>query len=177
MPGAFLPSLGEGFLRHLYVALSNDREATAHVVEADGRLVGFAAGVRSVPRFYRRFLVRRGVPAAFAAMPRLVRPAVLRRARETAEYPTGPSTLAGTDAELLAIAVDESHRGNGLGAELASRVLHDLFDQGADRVRVVVGADNRGANRLYERLGFVHEGTVSVHEGAESNLWVTSCRS
>jgi ribosomal protein S18 acetylase RimI-like enzyme len=85
--------------------------------------------------------------------------------------------LTGTDAELLAIAVHEQYRGGGVGAELASRVLRDLFADGADRVRVVVGADNEGANRLYDRLGFVHAGTLSVHEGITSNLWVTGCPS
>jgi ribosomal protein S18 acetylase RimI-like enzyme len=140
-------------------------------------VVGFAAGVGSVPRFYRRFLLRRGFLAAMMAIPSLVRPAVLRRTRETATYPSGPSSLTGTDAELLAIAVNEQYRGGGVGAELASRVLRDLFADGADRVRVVVGADNEGANRLYDRLGFVHAGTLSVHEGITSNLWVTGCPS
>ncbi len=177
MPGAFLPSLGVGFLRQLYRALSADREAAAHVAEAGGRVVGFAAGVGSVPRFYRRFLVRRGLPAAVMAMPSLVRPSVLRRTRETATYPSGTSSRSGTEAELLAIAVHETHRGSGLGSELASRVLSDLFAEGAERVRVVVGADNEGANRLYERMGFVHEAKISIHEGITSNLWVTSCPS
>jgi glycosyltransferase involved in cell wall biosynthesis/ribosomal protein S18 acetylase RimI-like enzyme len=177
MPGAFLPSLGDGFLRQLYRALAADREATAHVAEADGRVVGFAAGVGSVPRFYRRFLFRRGVLAAGMAIPSLVRPSVLRRARETAAYPSGTSSVAGTEAELLAIAVDETHRGSGLGSELASRVLDDLYAEGADRVRVVVGADNEGANRLYERLGFAHEAKINVHEGITSNLWVSTCPS
>ncbi len=177
MPGAFLPSLGIGFLRQLYRALSADRDAASHVAEEDGRVVGFATGVVSVPRFYRRFLVRRGLPAALMAMPSLVRPPVLRRMRETATYPSGPSSRSGTDAELLAIAVDERVRGSGWGNELASRVLSDLFADGAERVRVVVGADNEGANQLYERLGFVHEAKLSVHEGTTSNLWVISCPS
>jgi glycosyltransferase involved in cell wall biosynthesis/ribosomal protein S18 acetylase RimI-like enzyme len=177
MPEAFLPSLGEGFLRQLYRALSVDGNAAAHVAEAGGRVVGFAAGVGSVPRFYRRFLLRRGFLAAVMAIPSLVRPTVLRRIRETAAYPSGPSSLAGTDAELLAIAVLEQYRGGGVGAELASRVLRDLFAEGAERVRVVVGADNEGANRLYDRLGFDHTGTLSVHEGITSNLWVTGCPS
>jgi hypothetical protein len=41
----------------------------------------------------------------------------------------------------------------------------------------VVGADNEGANRFYERVGFHPVTAISVHAGSPSNVWVAQCGS
>lgn len=170
LPTAFLPSLGEGFVRQLYLSLIALPSGVAAVAEDDQGVVGFAAGVPSVAGFYRSFLLRRGVLAALAAAPRLVRPKVLRRAWETARYPGEIGDLP--DAELLAIAVDGRYRSSGIGRRLAAAVLDRLREGGAERVKVVAAADNVGAKRFYESLGFVHQATIEVHRGTPSNVWV-----
>ena len=43
--------------------------------------------------------------------------------------------------------------------------------------KVVVGADNEGANRFYDALGFRRVSTIAVHEGIDSYVWVAACRS
>jgi ribosomal protein S18 acetylase RimI-like enzyme len=48
-----------------------------------------------------------------------------------------------------------------------------LRDRGAERVRVVVGADNTAANRFYQRIGFVHLADIAVHKGRASRVWAT----
>ena len=175
MPTAFLPTLGEGFLTQLYRGLISDHSAVALVAVRDGLVTGFSAGVRSVDSFYKRFAVRRGALAALAAGPRLGDRTVRRRVRETAQYPSTVEPLP--DAELLAIGVDESVRGTGVGRALAEGVLRGLDRRGARECKVIVGADNEGANRFYEALGFRRVSTVAVHEGTDSNVWVAACRS
>ena len=170
MPGAFLPSLGDGFMRRVYRALAEDPRAVLVVAENGAGPVGFASGVTSVRSFYRRFYRRHGIAAVVRAAPRLLRPSVLRRVRETAHYPQGSGTLP--DAELLSIAVGEGARGRGLGGTLARGILEGLADRGAPSVKVVVGADNEPANRLYGRLGFGHAGRIAVHDGIASNVWI-----
>lgn len=175
LPAAFLPTLGDRFLRRLYRALATDRAAVALVAENGEGVIGFATGVPSVGGFYKRFFVRHGIQAAIAATPRALRPEVVRRARETVRYPDGTGSLP--DAELLSIAVDPERRSSGIGAELARGIVSGLARSGADRIKVVVGADNTGANRFYERLGFEHAARVALHGGAESNVWVIRCDS
>jgi glycosyltransferase involved in cell wall biosynthesis/ribosomal protein S18 acetylase RimI-like enzyme len=173
LPGAFLPSLGDRFLRRLYRALAADPEAVAVVADDGAGVVGFATGVPSVRRFYRRFLVRHGIPAAVAVAPRLARPSVVRRLRETAAYPQRSDRLP--DAELLSIAVTPGQTSRGTGRALADATISALAERGATEVKVVVGADNEGANRFYSQVGFRPLGDIAVHDGATSNVWVISC--
>jgi ribosomal protein S18 acetylase RimI-like enzyme len=175
LPDAFLSSLGPGFLAVLYRALATDPESVLVVAERGDAVVGFVAGVPSVGAFYRRFLLRHGVRAAAAAAPRVLRGGVVRRMRETATYPDGMSGLP--DAELLSIAVADSARRSGVATELVARLFADLAARRVEEVRVVVAADNLGANRFYERVGFRHAGTTEVHLGHVSNVWVSRCRS
>lgn len=175
LPEAFLPALGDRFLRLLYRAMAEDPESVVVVAEAEGEVVGFACGVASVRRFYRRFFRRRALRAGLAAAPQLLRPDVARRALETARYPGRAGGLP--DAELLAIAVDERWRRRGLGEGLAGAVAEGLGRLGAAELKVVVGADNGPANRFYARVGFRRAGQLQVHDGQVSNVWVAPCRS
>jgi glycosyltransferase involved in cell wall biosynthesis/ribosomal protein S18 acetylase RimI-like enzyme len=175
LPEAFLPLLGDRFLRRMYRALVADPSAVS-LVARDGRgVVGFAAGASSVKDFYRRFRRRHGIPAAVAAAPRLVHRGIRRRLQETVRYPDETADLP--EAELLAIAVDEGHTSRGVGSELAREVLEGLSRRGVEEVRVAVAASNEVANRFYQRLGFRLARTIRVHEGVPSNIWVIRCRS
>ena len=175
LPEAFLPALGQPFLRRLYRCLANDPDAVAVVAETEGRVVGFAAGVSSVRAFYRRFLARYGVVAGLVAAPRLLRPSNLRRALETVRYPATDADLP--NSELLAIAVAPGCRAKGVGGILADSLLTQLAALGAVDVKVVVAASNEGANRFYDRVGFQPLTEITVHEGTRSNVWIYRCPS
>jgi glycosyltransferase involved in cell wall biosynthesis/ribosomal protein S18 acetylase RimI-like enzyme len=171
IPGSFLPTLGDAFLRRLYRGMLADPNAVVLVAGVPGgKTVGFVSGVRSVGPFYRRFFLRHGIQAAVAAAPRLVRRGVLRRARESASYPEGVTALP--EAELLSIAVDPAWRSKAVGAALVVRLLDAMKDRGVPEVKVVVAGANDGANRFYERLGFRRRATTAVHRGEQSNVLV-----
>ena len=126
LPTAFLPKLGLGFLTVLYRALSRDAKAVVFVAENDGVVVGFAAAVPSVRLFYRSFYRRHGVRAGLAALPRLIRPRIVRHILQTARYPRVAGLLP--DAELLSIAVAPSSQAKGVGRGLAEAVRRGLAD-------------------------------------------------
>lgn len=52
-----------------------------------------------------------------------------------------------------------AYRGRGLGARLLNATLEAAFDAGFVRVELNVHADNGRAVALYDRVGFVREGT------------------
>ncbi|MEO5771618.1 MAG: GNAT family N-acetyltransferase [Burkholderiaceae bacterium] len=58
----------------------------------------------------------------------------------------------------LGMGVLESHRGRGIGSRLIAATLVHARQQGLTRIELEVRADNGAAIRLYERVGFVHEG-------------------
>jgi ribosomal protein S18 acetylase RimI-like enzyme len=167
--------LGDRFLQRLYRAVTEDPESVAVVAGNGARVVGFAAGVRSVDRFYSRFYRRHGIAAGLCAAPRLVRPGVLRRAWETVTYRDRQAGMP--DAELVAIAVASSTRAQGVGRALAREVIDGLDRLGAGRIKVVVATDNVQANRFYERIGFSPLCRIAVHRDEPSNVWEIACPS
>ena len=173
-PTAFLPRLGDGFLRQLYLAVIHDPSSIALVAERDGALEGFTAATVSVRAFYQRFATRRGVFAAALAAPRLVNPSVIRRAWETAGY--GYGRLGLPDAELLSIAVREGSRRRGVAHALEARARESLGERGVSCFKVVVGTENVDANRFYASCGYVPAAQPAVHDGVSSRVWICSNR-
>lgn len=170
LPDAFLPKLGPGFLTQLYRTMVVDPSSVVLVAETDDRLCGFVAGTTSVGRLYKRFLVRRGIVAALGAVPRLIRPSTMKRVWETARYPASAEGLP--SEELLAIGILADTRQSGLGSQLGQTFLTELRALGADQVKVVVAADNRAGNSLYEKLGFELSTQFDLHGDARSNIWI-----
>ncbi|MGH2785756.1 MAG: GNAT family N-acetyltransferase [Actinomycetota bacterium] len=176
LPNAFLPTLGPAFMRRLYLALVKDPGGVVLVAEKDGRRVGMASGVASVPAFYKRFVWRHGLRAALAAGTRLLRPGVLRRLRESVSYPS--MTSGYPDAEFLTWNVEPDGRGQGLGVRLSHEMVARLCAQGATQVKAFAYADNETLNHVFTKTGWERRGRITMHaDGRESTLWVISCPS
>jgi ribosomal-protein-alanine acetyltransferase len=63
--------------------------------------------------------------------------------------------LTGNDvADIHNIAVVESHRGRGIGAELLDALIAWTIDKGASAIMLVVRVDNTVAQSLYAMRGF-----------------------
>jgi ribosomal-protein-alanine N-acetyltransferase len=79
-----------------------------------------------------------------------------KRIREHADRAVGfsVSRLAADEAEILSIAVAESHRGRGLSHNLLLTHLGHLAGRGVRTVFLEVEENNPPARRLYERAGF-----------------------
>jgi glycosyltransferase involved in cell wall biosynthesis/ribosomal protein S18 acetylase RimI-like enzyme len=169
LPTAFLPLLGQRFLRRFLRALVEDPGAVVVVAERHEELIGYAGGVLSPAAFRRRFLRRHGVQASLVVAPRLLRPGMLRRVREITRYPEITSGFPQAEWTLVGV-----RRGTapGLGPQLGHEVLTALGKKGADQVKGYVAADNRAMNAMVRRMGFRLAGQVSVHDGRVSNIWV-----
>jgi [ribosomal protein S18]-alanine N-acetyltransferase len=64
------------------------------------------------------------------------------------------SRMAADEAEILSIAVAETHRGRGLSRGLLLTHLGHLAGRGVRKVFLEVEENNQAARRLYERAGF-----------------------
>ncbi len=76
----------------------------------------------------------------------------LRMGRKTIGFAV--SRMAADEAEILSIAVAESHRGRGLSFNLLLTHLGHLAGRGIRTVFLEVEENNQPARRLYERAGF-----------------------
>jgi glycosyltransferase involved in cell wall biosynthesis/ribosomal protein S18 acetylase RimI-like enzyme len=173
--GGFLPRLGRRFMRVLYEGLLSWRGTNAFVVEDEGGVIGFVVAVDDVGVFYKWFIRSRGVHAAFAALPALLKPRVVRRALESFRY-GGREAGDEIPSEVLSLGVAVRARGIGLSGRLLEAVLAHVASGGPDAVRVVVGADNAVAIRAYEQAGFVPNGEIEVHRGERSKVLVWRSR-
>jgi len=59
---------------------------------------------------------------------------------------------------VLGMALLPEYRGKGIGRTLAERTIRAAAAKGIERIELEVFASNQRAIRLYERLGFQHEG-------------------
>jgi len=169
----FLARLGPHFLRRLYRRVTRSPYAFLFVAEERGEIAGFLAGASDLRRFYRSFAARDAVVAGTVAAPRLIRS--LPQAIETFRYPAGSDELPA--AEILAVAVDVGCIGRGVGRALVDEGTAEFRRRGVEAAKVVAGAGNTAALRLYEGAGFAPRGRTAVHRGTASEVLVWSSSS
>jgi ribosomal protein S18 acetylase RimI-like enzyme len=63
---------------------------------------------------------------------------------------------------VLGLGIVAEFRGRGLGGALVRKLLTSAQAMGLKRVQLTVRSDNRRAVKLYERLGFQHEGEMRM---------------
>lgn len=177
IPTGFLTLLGPRLLTRLYRRVVDSDDCFLLIADSNGMTVGFLAGSMSTRRLMRRFVLRDG-PVVVLSTGWVV----LRHWRQALETVFGGDSespqadggarqpVAGVEAELLAVAVDDGCRGQGVGSTLTRRFLDEAGRRGAGSARVVVGAANQEAIKLYERCGFETAKQFEHHRGATSLL-------
>jgi ribosomal protein S18 acetylase RimI-like enzyme len=168
IPGGFLAFLGSGFLTRLYRRVCRSSSSFLLIAEEGDQVVGFVAGSADVPGLYRAFVLRDGLASAFDALGPLLRG--WRRAFETLRHGSSEGVGTGRGVELLAIAVDPSHQGRGIGEQLVAAFLRQVATSHAHAAYVVVAVDNVRAVALYRRAGFVGGDEFELHVGTTSLL-------
>lgn len=166
----FLPTLGQRFMRVLYMAMIRWPGSVVIVADDAGVPIGFVSGVTDVGDFYRHFIRAHWRKAIWAALPRALRPSVIRPAWEALRY--GSSHVVEVDAELLSMSVASRARGRGLSTDLGQRFLAQMAESGCEAVRVVVSSDNATAIGAYRKLGFADLSRIEVHAGESSEVLV-----
>ena len=78
---------------------------------------------------------------------------VAESGQQAAAYVTCKQTKQ--EARIGLIGVSEAHRGKGLGSTLVTRFLAWASERGAVQARVVTQGRNVGAQRLYQKCGFL----------------------
>ena len=162
----FLSTLGSGFLSLLYRAMLDSPECRVFVAVSEGDVVvGFIAGARDTGSFYRQFIRRHFIEAAWRVLSSLLRRGALRRVYEILRYGDTEPRAA---AELLSMAVAPRARRRGVGLGLVRELLDWAMQSGIGSMKVVVAVDNASATKLYKRSGFVEGRMIEVHQDAPS---------
>ena len=102
-------------------------------------------GDANIKAWQRQVYARTTLPSRFA---------VVQRRDEVCGY--GRSVQQGDTLNLLDLWVLPQYRGQGLGTQLIHGLLQLGRNDGSLTACLTVNEDNEGAQRLYERLGFVY---------------------
>lgn len=175
----FLATLGTRFLRLMYQAIAESPTGVLEVEQRDGRVVGFIAGSDGM-RPVLRAMMRHPFALAAALAPVLVRPRtvagileVLRAGSATQGEAQGQPLPR---AELLSLAVDARHRGQGIADSLYRTLQARFRAVGITSFRIVVGDALLPARRFYERMGARPVTRTEIHRGAASTIYVHETR-
>jgi ribosomal protein S18 acetylase RimI-like enzyme len=171
--GDFLPSLGYSFLKTLYEGILGLGLGFGFVaVEQDGT-VGFVLASLDSSGLFRRLILKRGPALAIrTALAVLRSPRLAPRVIETFLYPARGGQVP-YKAELIALAVQEASRSQGIGEALLHRLHEEFRRLGVDGYKVTVYGSNAGANRFYRRMGGQYAHSFVLY-GREWNLYTYS---
>ena len=150
----------------MYAGMLGDRTGITIVAEADGRVIGFAAGTTDSHSYYRRLLIRRWWRFAIVIIPALLRrPSLLKRLAWRVGSATAASTRDG-EAVLLSLAVSPSDGRRGVGRLLMRAFLDAARSRnGLRRVSLTTdAADNDRVESFYQSLGFARRASYSTPE-------------
>jgi ribosomal protein S18 acetylase RimI-like enzyme len=164
----FLSRLGPRFLRPLYLRIARSEDSFLLMATSDGEIAGFISGSSDLSGLYKQFMLHEGIPAALMSAPKLVMS--WRHVAETLRHGGGPASDESSVCELLSVAVDPRHQGNGVGGLLVEQFLTETSRRGIEVAQVVVGKDNARAVALYKRAGFVTSQEFEMHRGITSLL-------
>lgn len=167
----FLSALGPGFLEVLYTYLLDDAQVFGFVYEDVEVVHGFVIGCERIRQLFSRTLARHAWHLAIPIIRPLIRhPRLIGRVLQTILYP-GKEPMPSVEVELIVIAIDPHHRGQGVGRTLVSFLNHAFLQRGIHTYKVTVLQSNEQANHFYRSLGCTHSGTFQLY-GRDWNLYV-----
>ena len=165
----FISSLGIDFVTSLYEAIVQSKSSFGVVALRNEKVLGFAAFTTNLNKLYKSVVWRKGLLFALLLVGNVRSRRRVKKMFETLFYPGRIKNMNLPSAELLSIAVDPEERGKGLAGQLIEKGLQHCRKTGVDKVKVLIGADNKPGNKLYLKFGFEPVGQI-VNHGVLSNI-------
>lgn len=172
----FISSLGVDFVTSLYEAVAQSQLSFGFVAEENHEIVGFVAFTTNLGKLYKSVILRKGLHFALLLAGKMFSLKRIKKVFETLFYPGRIKKMNLPSAELLAVVIAPEGRRKGLSTQLVEKGFRECRKRRIDRVKVLVGADNEPANKLYLKCGFELAGQVDNH-GVLSNIYVGQANS
>lgn len=164
----FISSLGIDFVTALYEAIIQSETSFGFVTKND-RVLGFVVFATNLGKLYKSIILKKGFRFAFILASKMFSLQRIKKVFETLFYPGRIKKMNLPTAELLSIVVAPEIRRLGLATQLILRGFKE-YQNSKDKVKVLVAADNKAANKLYTKCGFELAGQIDNH-GILSNIY------
>jgi len=167
----FISSMGIDFVTSLYDAIVKSKSSLGVVAVRNEKVIGFVAFTTNLNKLYKSIIRRKGLKFALLLAGNVLSLRRVKKIFETLFYPARTKKINLPPAELLSIAVAPEERRKGLAGQLIKKGLRLYRKTGVDKVKVLIGADNKAGNKLYLKTGFKLIGQI-VNHGVLSNIYV-----
>lgn len=172
----FISSLGINFVAALYEAIALSKDSFAFVAQENDSVLGFVAFTTNLNKLYKSIILKKGLRFAFLLVGKMFSMRRIKKVFETLFYPSRIKKMNLPDAELLSIVIAPKESGKGLATTLTQKGFAECARREIEKVKVLVGADNKPANKLYLKCGFELVGQIDSH-GVLSNIYVAQTNS
>ncbi len=167
----FISSMGIDFVTFLYDAIVKSKSSLGVVAVRNEKVIGFVAFTTNLNKLYKSIIRRKGLKFALLLAGNLLSLRRIKKIFETLFYPSRIKKMNLPVAELLSIAVAPEEQRKGLAGQLIEKGLRLYRKTGVDKVKVLIGAENKAGNKLYLKSGFELIGQI-VNHGVLSNIYV-----
>lgn len=170
----FLSTLGVSFLTELYRAIDHCPQSVLIIKTDQDKVVGFVAGLLGPMTQVYKQMMQRFFIWSITLIPVFFSLSKIRRVIEILRY-SKKTVLTHTEspsAELLSIAVDPAHRGNGTAERLYIDLTAYFKKNNILIFKIVVGEKLLPAHKFYRRMGALPLSSIQIHHGANSTMYI-----
>jgi len=171
----FISSTGIDFVTSLYEAIAQSKTSFGVVAVQDNNVLGFAAFTLNINKLYKSVVWRKGLKFALLLAGQMLSIIRIKKMLETLFYPSRIKNMNLPSAELLSIAVASEEQRKGLAGKLIEKGLQHYKETDIDKIKVLVGVDNKAGNKLYLKYGFELAGQINNH-GVLSNIYIAKTK-
>ena len=164
--GFFLTFMGRGFLTQMYRSYCKHNDSGLYVAFQNERPVGFLAFSANLSGLYKYMIKTRLFPFAWYSIGAFFRkPSVFMRLVRAFLKPS-EAKRDEKYVELASIGVDPNFKSQGVGSHLIEALKSMIdFNEYAYITLETDAVDNDGANRFYQKNGFVKVREFETNEG------------
>jgi len=167
----FISSMGIDFVTILYEAIAQSKSSFGIVALRNGKVLGFAAFTTNINTLYKSIIRRKGLKFALLLAGRMCSLKRIKSMFETLFYPARTKKMNLPSAELLSIAVVDEEQGKGLAGKLIESGFGHYRENGVEKIKILIGADNTAGNNFYLKHGFERVGQILNH-GVLGNIYI-----
>ena len=171
IPTGFISSFGIGFVTALYEAIAEDENSFGFVAVEDDKALGFVAFSTNLSKLYKHVALKKGFKFGLLLAKKMVSIQNIKKIWANIFYPKKMKQMNLPDAELLSIVVSPEGRGKGIAKQLIKKGFTECANRGIGKIKVLVAAENKPANKLYQKCGFELHSRIFSH-AAQSNIYV-----
>lgn len=171
----FISSMGIDFVTSLYEAIVQSKSSFGVVAVRNEEVIGFVAFTTNLKTLYKSVVWRKGGKFALLLANNTLSLRRIKKIFEALFYPARIKKMNLPSAELLSIAVAPEEQGKGLAGQLIEKSFRHCQKAGVDKVKVLIGADNKAGNKLYLKTGFEPVGQI-INHGVLSNIYVAKTK-